>query len=91
MGQKLVHGPDPGPLHLIDGLDLDTLAFRLVLVKLLDVFILQELGRLLRGNGGLGPGGDFPGALFRFRPFGLFLGCSATRFLRNADKINEKK
>ena len=64
----------PGPLHLIDGLDLDALAFRLVLVKLLDVFILQELGRLLRGNGGLGPGGDFPGALFCFRPFGLFLG-----------------
>ena len=74
MGQQLVHGPAPGPLHLIDGLDLGAAALRLALVELLDVFILQELGRLLRGNSGLGPGGSFPGALFRFCPFGLFLG-----------------
>lgn len=53
MGQQLVHGPAPGPLHLIDGLDLGAAALRLALVELLDVFILQELGRLLCGNGGL--------------------------------------
>ena len=53
MGQQLVHGPAPGPLHLIDGLGLGAAALRLVLVKLLDIFILQEFCRLLCGNGGL--------------------------------------
>ena len=53
MGQQFVHGPAPGPLHLIDGLGLGAAALRLALVELLDILILQELGRLLCGNGGL--------------------------------------
>ena len=53
MGQQLVHGPAPGPLYLIDGLGLGAAALRLALVKLLDIFILQELGRLLCGDSGL--------------------------------------
>ena len=53
MGQQLTHGPAPGPLHLIDGLDLGAAALRLALVKLLDIFIFQELCRLLCGNGWL--------------------------------------
>ncbi len=53
MGQQLTHGPAPGPLHLIDGLNLGAAALRLALVKLLDILILQELGRLLCGNGWL--------------------------------------
>ena len=53
MGQQLTHGPAPGPLHLIDGLDLGAAALRLALVELLDIFILQEFGRLFCGNGGL--------------------------------------
>lgn len=53
MGQQLVHGPAPGPPYLIDGLGLGAAALRLALVKLLDILILQELGRLLCGNGGL--------------------------------------
>lgn len=53
MAQQPVHSPAPGPLHLIDGLGLGAAALRLALVKLLDIFILQELGRLLCGNSGL--------------------------------------
>ena len=52
MGQH-IHGPAPGPLHLIDGLGLGAAGFRLALVKLLDIFILQELCRLLCRNSGL--------------------------------------
>ena len=53
MGQQFIHGPAPGPLHLFDGLGFGAFCSRLPLVKLLDIFIFQELCRLFCGNGGL--------------------------------------
>ena len=74
MGQKLVHGPDPGPLHLIDGLDLDALAFRLCWSSCWTYLSFKSLAACFAEMAGWARAATFPALFFVFAPLGFSLG-----------------
>ena len=73
MGQKLVHGPDPGPLHLINGLDLDALAFRRW-SSCWTYLSFRSLAACFAEMAGCDRAAAFPALFFVFAPLGFSLG-----------------